>query len=90
MSERDARLSAAHNASSVAAIRAIVTATLSAGGDECAVLVALESTVLGTLLACEAVFNVDRQLTAANLEVMTQNVLERLTTKSHGLKDERA
>lgn len=67
-----------HNALANAFVRNVLAEVIRDGGDDAAVMVVAESTLLGAVLACEKFFGVSRRVSVERLNSLVQAVEERL------------
>lgn len=70
--------SEAHNELTNTFVSTVLAEVIRAGGDDAAVMVVAESTLLGAVLACERVFGVSRPASVERLNSLVQAVEERL------------
>lgn len=68
-----------HNALANAFVRNVLAEVIRTGGDDAAVMVVAESTLLGAVLACEKIFGVSRRASVERLNSLVQAVEERLS-----------
>ncbi|MBS7545670.1 hypothetical protein [Ancylobacter oerskovii] len=74
----------AHNRIATRIVRELVRDLVEAGADDAAVMLALESVVVGVSRAVEKIFGVSRVVMAEYLEVITERALERLAEQGEG------
>lgn len=71
----------AHNRIATATLTTMAKAVTESGGGDAALMVVLESIVLGTLRLAEEMFGVRRSVSIERLETMTERVCERLAAQ---------
>lgn len=68
----------AHNDLAHTFVRKVLAEVIREGGDDAAVMVVAETTLLGAVLACEKIFGVSRRGSVERLNHLVQAVEERL------------
>ena len=67
-----------HNELANTFVRKVLAEVISSGGDDSAVMVVAETTLLGAVLTCERLFGVSRRASVERLNSLVQAVEERL------------
>lgn len=83
MSKHDAHNDLAHTF-----VRTVLAEVIREGGDDAAVMVVAESTLLGAVLACEKIFGVSRRASVERLNSLVQAVEERLAGLAPAQREE--